>query len=365
MSGRTDTPDAAPEIAVSVVIPTYKRPTFLRSALASLRNQSRRDCIREVIVSENSDDPASRLVCEEFADLPIRLSYHPARQPPRPYEHFVEAVAKASGEWVGLLADDDMWGRYHVEEAVMALLDHPEAIAFFGIGVIVSDDSREVRNGFSIHPHASLPRCADAFDTAWVWEPRDTLFETLLHVPVPMWSVVTRRSTALAAMEHFREPVVGVDADRYFLWGVGCRGRVIVGREATYFNRMHANNDVRRFIRDQPDANHAMAAEYTRRMLADAERLGIDPRAAWREIAAALPREKLAGFLNYDPWIVRGSFEELTKSWGAGWDGGLRHVERPAGSLRTLTRDLCPPLLWRGLRWARQSFVIRQPRTAP
>jgi glycosyltransferase involved in cell wall biosynthesis len=365
MSGRTDVPDASPELAVSVVIPTYKRPAFLRSALASLRNQSRRDRIREVIVSENSDDPGSRAVCAEFADLPIRLSYHPARQPPRPYEHFVEAVAKASAEWVGLLADDDMWGRYHLEEAVTALRDHPDAVAFFGIGVIVGDDSREVRNGFSVHPHAFLPRCADAFETAWVWEPRDTLFETLLHVPVPMWSVVTRRSTALAAMEHFREPVVGMDADRYFLWGVGSRGPVIVGREATYFNRMHASNDVQRFIRDQPDANHAMAAEYTRRMLADAERLGIDPRAAWGEIAAALPRENLASFLNFDPWIVRGSFEELTRRWGAGWDGGLRQVERPAGSSRTLARDLCPPLLWRGLRWARQSFVIRQPRTAP
>jgi len=95
MSGRTDVPDAAPEMAVSVVILAYK------------------------------------------------------------------AVAKAAGEWVGLLADDDMWGRYHLEETVAALHDHPEAVAFFSIGVIVNDDLREVRDGFSIHPHASLPRCAN------------------------------------------------------------------------------------------------------------------------------------------------------------------------------------------------------------
>jgi len=365
MSGRTDVPDAAPEMVVSVVIPTYKRPAFLRSALASLRNQSRRDRIREVIVSENSDDPGSRAVCAEFADLPIRFSFHPARQPPRPYEHFVEAVAKASGEWVGLLADDDMWGRYHLEEALAALHDHPEAVAFFGIGVIVNDDSRLVRNGYSLLPHAALPRCAAGFDTAWVWQPRDTLFETLLHVPVPMWSVVTRRSTALASMEHFREPVIGMDADRYFLWSVGSRGPVVVGREATYFNRMHASNDVQRFVRDQPDANHAMAAEYTRRMLADAERLGIDPREAWREIAAALPHDRLAGFLNHDPWIIPGAFEELTRQWGEGWDGGLRRPARPERAARALVRELCPPLLWRGLRGARELFIVRQPRTVP
>jgi hypothetical protein len=95
MSGRTDVPDAAPELAVSVVIPTSK------------------------------------------------------------------AVANASGEWVGLLADDDMWGRYHLEEALAALHDHTDAVAFFGVGVIVNDDSREVRHAYSMLPHAALPRCAN------------------------------------------------------------------------------------------------------------------------------------------------------------------------------------------------------------
>jgi hypothetical protein len=156
-----------------------------------------------------------------------------------------------------------------------------------------------------------------------------------------------------------------MDADRYFLWSVGRQGPVVVGREATYFNRMHASNDVQRFIRDQPDANHAMAAEYTRRMLADAERLGIDPRAAWAEIAAALPREKLAGFLNHDPWIIPGAFEELTRQWGEGWDSGLRWTADGDRNVRTLVRELCPPFLWRGLRGARELFNVRQPRTVP
>jgi hypothetical protein len=32
---------------------------------------------------------------------------------------------------------------------------------------------------------------------------------------------------------------------------------------------------------------------------------------------------------------------------------------------RTLVRELCPPLLWRGLRGARELFNVRQPRTVP
>ena len=365
MSGVGTLQDAGPPLEVSVVIPTYKRPEFLRPALASLRNQSLRSCIREVVVSENSDDNGSRIVCEEFTDLPIRLSYHPAEQPPRPYAHFAAAVAKATCAWVALLADDDMWGRYHLAEAVAALGAHPEAVAFFGVGLIVGDDSREVRNSYSTLPHAALRRCREGFSSAWVWEPRDTLFETLLHVPVPMWSVVTRRSTALAAMDHFREPVVGVDADRYFLWGVGRQGPVVVGREPSYFNRMHGSNDVQRFIRDQPDTNRAMSADYTRRMLADAGRLGFDPRAAWEEIAGAMPQSRLAAFLNHDPWIVESSFDELTRQWGPNWDGGLRRTPPRAGGTRNLARELCPPLVWRGLRAAWQVFAMRPARTAP
>lgn len=342
---------------ISVVIPTYKRPAMLRAALESVRNQSRPDCIRDVIVSENSDDPGSRRACEEFPELPIRLSYHPAEIPPRPYAHFAVAVAKASGDWVALLADDDIWGRYHIEEACRALTERREAVAFFGNAAVIVDDTCDVRGAFSIRPHIAMAGSSQGCREFSVWETRDMLFETLLHVPLPMWSVVTRKATALAAMEHFHEPVVGMDADRYFIWRVGSQGPVVVGREITYLNRMHDSNDVLRFIREQPSENLAMAAEYTRRMLSDARRLGIDPLEAWRDIADRLPPSALAAFLNHDPWILKGAFDELTRQWGPGWDRGLRHRTRGNEGWRGVLREMCPPFFWRALLAGRRSFA--------
>jgi hypothetical protein len=86
---------------ITVSIPTYRSGAMLRSALASVQNQSLRSAIAEVIVSENSDDPGSATVAREFPDLPSR---HVVQSPPTdPATHFTLVVDLAISEWVAVL----------------------------------------------------------------------------------------------------------------------------------------------------------------------------------------------------------------------------------------------------------------------
>lgn len=74
----------------TILIPTYQRARLLYIALASVRSQTDRDLIAEVVVSENSADRGSLDVAAEFEDLPIR---HVFQHPPvDPGTHFAKLL---------------------------------------------------------------------------------------------------------------------------------------------------------------------------------------------------------------------------------------------------------------------------------
>ncbi|NJK44688.1 MAG: glycosyltransferase family 2 protein [Pleurocapsa sp. SU_196_0] len=109
---------------VSVIIPTYQRPEFLRRALRSLRAQQ--DAIWEAIVVEDGDGRGSSLA-RGFGDHRIRAYRNPGRGP---NDARNAALEVARGSVIAFLDDDDWWqDPFHLHR-ICQELRHGEALVY-------------------------------------------------------------------------------------------------------------------------------------------------------------------------------------------------------------------------------------------
>jgi glycosyltransferase involved in cell wall biosynthesis len=113
---------------LTVVIPTCRRPYFLRDALQSVADQTSLDRVETVIVSENSDSDDSRKVCEEFHSLPVQ--YIQQVQPLPALEHFAAFSKLVDTNLVAILHDDDWWFPTHLADSLEAL-EQTDVVACF------------------------------------------------------------------------------------------------------------------------------------------------------------------------------------------------------------------------------------------
>jgi glycosyltransferase involved in cell wall biosynthesis len=112
---------------VTVVVPTFRRLTFLSEALASALNQTFRDF--ELIVTDDGDSPEIARIAASFADPRIRY-----RSNPRPLgiamNHYA-AFLEARGACLANLHDDDVWEPDFLSELLPPLESDPSvAVAF-------------------------------------------------------------------------------------------------------------------------------------------------------------------------------------------------------------------------------------------
>lgn len=325
---------------LSVVIPTHRRGSLLRSALASVRNQSRQDLISEVIVSENSDDQGSAAVVKEFPELPIR---HVTQNPPvDPGTHFCRLLEYARTEWVACLGDDDMYGRYHLEEAARLLARHTDAVAYVAQDAIVANDSRVITAGH----HSGLilahdPTKRNSFTDSWIVDHAGMAVACLAITPLNMWGVVSRRDVLKNAFTAFAEADAGHDSDRYMLWLLARQGPVIIGREIGLFYRRHGDNACARFLRDNYDEQQRKAAEYTRRMLADAEENRVHLEEMWLAALGQMPESARAAYWSQG---IPGAKRAIREAWGPAVAAMFPGMDSP---LKRIVRDWVPPAVYR------------------
>jgi glycosyltransferase involved in cell wall biosynthesis len=101
----------------------------LSDALESVRQQTARDSIAEIIVSENSTNDESKEICSRFPDLPI--VYVQQKPPVSPLLHAKIIMEVAKSPIIALLHDDDWWAPGHIESALRVLKDNTKCAAVF------------------------------------------------------------------------------------------------------------------------------------------------------------------------------------------------------------------------------------------
>src|SRR5580765_4245670 len=89
---------------ISICIPAFKGVEFLERLLNSIAVQNFRDF--EVVVADDSPDDSVRTLCAQYQSR-FSLSYHHNPIPLGTPANWNQAIAKASGQWIKLMHDDD------------------------------------------------------------------------------------------------------------------------------------------------------------------------------------------------------------------------------------------------------------------
>jgi glycosyltransferase involved in cell wall biosynthesis len=326
---------------ISVIVPTRKRPEMLRSALLSIQNQSRQDLIAEVLVSENSEDGRSEELCRTFPNLPIRFF---RQQPARSLAgHFQWLVENASSEWVAWLADDDMWGRYHLEEAARLLVQNPGAVACAGECATIFNDSRAAIEGMRETVYSLVGDTPTSYKTCWLWSREDMLLNILVHTPLNMWAIVFRKPALLNAIEALVPSDAGYESDRLFLWRLVLEGPIVVSREISMFSRIHENNTWAELWRQDKDKQQRLTRQYVNAIIDQAESLGIQAKSLWLEAWCSLDDAIKKRILKKNG---KAAIDEIRQRWG---DEAVRvEVDKPTTkNWPKVLQDWVPPILWR------------------
>jgi glycosyltransferase involved in cell wall biosynthesis len=106
---------------VSVVLPTYDRPGFLKQAISSVVKQTY-DAVELIVVDDHSPEPASTVV-QQFNDTAIDIRYirHSENRGANTARN--TAIKASNGEYIAFLDDDDQWKPTKIEKQVEAFQD--------------------------------------------------------------------------------------------------------------------------------------------------------------------------------------------------------------------------------------------------
>lgn len=115
------------EPLVSVIIPTYNRPEYLKQAIASAIQQTYQNI--EIIVSDNCSPENPQSIIESFGDT--RLRFWRQQQNIGMLANQMHAFKMAQGKYVASLHDDDMWNEDFLAKLVPPLEENPKLILAF------------------------------------------------------------------------------------------------------------------------------------------------------------------------------------------------------------------------------------------
>ncbi|MFC2049380.1 glycosyltransferase family 2 protein, partial [Chlamydiota bacterium] len=126
---------------ITAIIPTYKRPHWLKRAVRSVLKQSFPDF--EILIADNASGEETDVVTQDLMrqDARIKLLKHPANI--GAVANFQAALMQVSTPYVCFLPDDDFFAPFFFAETV-PLLGHYPDIAFCGGGGVNINEHYEI-----------------------------------------------------------------------------------------------------------------------------------------------------------------------------------------------------------------------------
>ena len=129
---------------VSIILPTYNRADLLPRAIESVLRQTFTNW--ELIIWNDGSTDNTAEVANSFADPRISVYSEPNRGMSYGLN---QGLARAQGEWIAFLDDDDEWLPTKLAWQVSFLITHPEVCLVFGDFINVDKSSGKSNNGFA------------------------------------------------------------------------------------------------------------------------------------------------------------------------------------------------------------------------
>ena len=121
---------------ISVIIPTYNRPAYLKEAIASVVNQTYTNL--EIIVSDDCSDNSPEDIVNSFQDPRLRLRRNSRNLGVGLNTSY--AFAGSNGKYVASLNDDDRWDNDFLERLVQPLEENSELVLAFCDYYVMDDN---------------------------------------------------------------------------------------------------------------------------------------------------------------------------------------------------------------------------------
>src|SRR5262245_48027518 len=116
--------------AVTVILPTYNRASFLPGAFESLDSQSFKDW--DLIVVDDGSTDNTREIVHAFERAGGRAMRYVHQTNRGAYAARNRGLDEATGKYVAFFDSDDVWLPHHLARCVTALEEHPEVDWVFG-----------------------------------------------------------------------------------------------------------------------------------------------------------------------------------------------------------------------------------------
>jgi hypothetical protein len=314
----------------------------LREALESVRRQTARRAIAQVIVSENSTNGESRKVCGHFKDLPI---VYVQQKPPVPAMlHMKVMWDLVQSPLVAILHDDDWWAPEHLELALAALEVNKDCVAVYSNWY----ETFGPRSPYWISEVAWLTWLAagcDFGDPVLYLDPTSMMLTCLLNASLHYSTVVGRNEAMLDACLRNVARNNDFDNDRTFPVFLSSHGRVGYLPAPSVFVRQHPFRDA---WRPEIIHKHFEIANETTRYLWNNYRTTITAAAArFNETMIRLgPQESGPMWTVLRNRVGNPHLTTLIQECGLELEPLLPIRCRSSRSVKGMIKSLCPPVLW-------------------
>ena len=126
---------------VSVVTPTFRRPHYLRGALASVVSQTYKNL--QIIVRDNASGDETPEVVRSFDDP--RIEFSQAERTGSGWENGTECVRRVRGKYLFEVCDDDLAGPTYVETLVRHMEADERILAAYGATDLIDEKGELIR----------------------------------------------------------------------------------------------------------------------------------------------------------------------------------------------------------------------------
>jgi GT2 family glycosyltransferase len=232
------------DLKISVLIPTYNRPEYLREALKSVLGQSLKSY--EVIVAD--DNPNEEInkknfeVVNEFAkDYPF-IKYHKNEKNLGPAGNYKNLFYLASGNLIHFLGDDDILAPYTLEELSKPFKEDNDIVISAGKTLFVDEKLRVIylptlKSYLEFYEKYFNDSCVNG---KWLIEKS---LEKLFNIMGSFSGFMFRKDKVDFELFKFNNIEFEANSD-WFLWmNLAKRGKVYLSSKVSNLLRIHGAND--------------------------------------------------------------------------------------------------------------------------
>jgi glycosyltransferase involved in cell wall biosynthesis len=210
---------------VTIAMPTYQRPGFLRLALASACRQTYTNL--QIVVRDNASSDDTPDVVASFSDRRIEFLQAPVNE--GSWQNGNECVRHARGKYLLVLCDDDILGDNYVETLVGFMEKDPEIAASYGATTVIDAAGTE---GLKISPNGTMKWTASEICRAWC------------KGALPLVSGINFlcRTSFFRSLEGRNKFPDGHNSDNAVFMAAGIRGKVLFTDKCFFYYRVHGAN---------------------------------------------------------------------------------------------------------------------------